>query len=237
MNVLLVVIVAFFGINALAGMKRGLIKTVFSMFSVIVALLATAFLSPVLTQWLQGNENVMEYFVEKADAVLPFDEVESMLNIEKKEAEQKRFLDSLPLPESIREQLAQNNSRDFYKTLGVDTFRAYLCNYIACMIISALSFVATFAAMLILLKVLCFSLDLISKLPVLNQVNHLLGMPAGLAYALLLVWVGGVILTALGSTEAGSSLMKQVNDSAFLSFLYNNNPLMGKVADLDKLFQ
>ena len=225
MNVLLVVIVAFFGINALAGMKRGLIKTVFSMFSVIVALLATAFLSPVLTQWLQGNENVMEYFVEKADAVLPFDEVESMLNIEKKEAEQKRFLDSLPLPESIREQLAQNNSRDFYKTLGVDTFRAYLCNYIA------------FAAMLILLKVLCFSLDLISKLPVLNQVNHLLGMAAGLAYALLLVWVGGVILTALGSTEAGSSLMKQVNDSAFLSFLYNNNPLMGKVADLDKLFQ
>ena len=237
MNVLLVVIVAFFGINALAGMKRGLIKTVFAMFSVIVALLATAFLSPVLTQWLQGNENVMEYFVEKADAVLPFDEVESMLNIEKKEAEQKRFLDSLPLPESIREQLAQNNSRDFYKTLGVDTFRAYLCNYIACMIISALSFVATFAAMLILLKVLCFSLDLISKLPVLNQVNHLLGMAAGLAYALLLVWVGGVILTALGSTEAGSSLMKQVNDSAFLSFLYNNNPLMGKVADLDKLFQ
>lgn len=237
MNVLLVVIVAFFGINALAGMKRGLIKTVFSMFSVIVALLATAFLSPVLTQWLQGNENVMEYFVEKADAVLPFDEVESMLNLEKKEAEQKRFLDSLPLPESIREQLAQNNSWDFYKTLGVDTFRAYLCNYIACMIISALSFVATFVAMLILLKVLCFSLDLISKLPVLNQVNHLLGMAAGLAYALLLVWVGGVILTALGSTEAGSSLMKQVNDSAFLSFLYNNNPLMGKVADLDKLFQ
>ena len=237
MNVLLVVIVAFFGINALAGMKRGLIKTVFSMFSVIVALLATAFLSPVLTQWLQGNENVMEYFVEKADAVLPFGEVESMLNLEKKEAEQKRFLDSLPLPESIREQLAQNNSRDFYKTLGVDTFRAYLCNYIACMIISALSFVATFVAMLILLKVLCFSLDLISKLPVLNQVNHLLGMAAGLAYALLLVWVGGVILTALGSTEAGSSLMKQVNDSAFLSFLYNNNPLMGKVADLDKLFQ
>ncbi len=237
MNVLLVVIVAFFGINALAGMKRGLIKTVFSMFSVIVALLVTAFLSPVLTQWLQGNENVMEYFVEKADAVLPFDEVESMLNLEKKEAEQKRFLDSLPLPESIREQLVQNNSRDFYKTLGVDTFRAYLCNYIACMIISALSFVATFVAMLILLKVLCFSLDLISKLPVLNQVNHLLGMAAGLAYALLLVWVGGVILTALGSTEAGSSLMKQVNDSAFLSFLYNNNPLMGKVADLDKLFQ
>ncbi len=237
MNVLLVVIVAFFGINALAGMKRGLIKTVFSMFSVIVALLATAFLSPVLTQWLQGNENVMEYFVEKADAVLPFDEVESMLNLEKKEAEQKRFLDSLPLPESIREQLVQNNSRDFYKTLEVDTFRAYLCNYIACMIISALSFVATFVAMLILLKVLCFSLDLISKLPVLNQVNHLLGMAAGLAYALLLVWVGGVILTALGSTEAGSSLMKQVNDSAFLSFLYNNNPLMGKVADLDKLFQ
>ncbi|MDE7327426.1 MAG: CvpA family protein [Lachnospiraceae bacterium] len=237
MNVLLVVIVVFFGINALVGMKRGLIKTVFAMFSVIVALLATAFLSPVITQKLQENEKVMHYFVEKADAVLPFDEVESMLNLEKKEAEQKKFLDSLPLPESIRKQLAQNNSRDFYKALGVDTFRAYLCNYVACMMISALSFVATFVAMIVLLKVLCFSLDLISKLPLLNQVNHLLGMVAGLAYALLLVWVGAVVLTALGSTQAGSNLMKQVNDSAFLSFLYNNNPLLGKVADLSKLFE
>lgn len=144
-------------------------------------------------------------------------------------------MESLPLPESIRKQLTENNSRDYYTALGVDTFRAYLCNYIACMIISALSFVLTFLAMLAILKVLCFSLDLISKLPVLNQVNHLLGMAAGVAYALLLVFVGGVVLTALSSTTIGSSLMEMVNDSAILSFLYNNNPLLGKVADLSSM--
>ena len=235
MNVLLMVILAFFIVHAFIGMKRGLIKTIFSMFSVIVALLATSFLSPIVTQKLQENEKVMAYFTEKADALLPFDEVQSMPNLEKKKSEQMQFLESLPLPESIREQLTQNNSKDYYTALGVDTFRAYLCNYIACMIISALSFVLTFLAMIALLKILCFSLDLISKLPVLNQVNHLLGMAAGMAYALLLVFVGGVILTAFASTGVGHSLMEMVNDSAILSFLYNNNPLLGKVADLSNI--
>lgn len=235
MNVLLMVILVFFIVHAFIGMKRGLIKTIFSMFSVIVALLATAFLSPIVTQKLQENEKVMAYFIEKADALLPFDEVQSMSNLEKKKSEQIQFLESLPLPESIREQLTQNNSKDYYTALGVDTFRAYLCNYIACMIISALSFVLTFLAMIALLKILCFSLDLISKLPVLNQVNHLLGMAAGMAYALLLIFVGGVILTAFASTGLGHSLMEMVNDSAILSFLYNNNPLLGKVADLSNI--
>ncbi|MDE7211799.1 MAG: CvpA family protein [Lachnospiraceae bacterium] len=235
MNILLVVIIAFFVVEAVVGMKRGFIKTIFSMFSVIVALVVTAFVSPVVTQKLQENENVMAYFVEKADALLPFEEVESMLNLENKKGEQEKFLESLPLPESIRKQLTESNNRDYYKALGVDTFRAYLCNYIACMIISALSFVATFAAMIVLLKVLCFSLDLISKLPLLNQVNHLLGMGMGILYALLLVWVGGVVLTALSTTAAGNSLMEMVNDSAVLSFLYNHNPLLGKVADLSKI--
>ena len=145
------------------------------------------------------------------------------------------MLDPLPLPDSRRRQLTQNHSRAHYTALGVDTFRAYLCNYIACMIISALSFMLTFLAMIALLKVLCFSLDLISKLPVLNQVNHLLGMAAGMAYALLLVFVGGVILTAVAATGVGHSLMEMVNDSAILSFLYNNNPLLGKVADLSNI--
>lgn len=235
MNILLVVIAAFFVVQAVVGMKRGFIKTVFSMFSVIVALIATALVSPVVTQKLQGNEKVMGYFTEKTAAVLPFDEVESMLNLENKQAEQQAFLDSLPLPESIRKQLAAGNTKNYYHVLGVDSFQAYLCNYIACMIISAVSFVATFFVMIVLLKVLCFSLDLISKLPLLNQVNHLLGMGVGILYALLLVWVGGVVLTAFGGTAAGSSLMEMVNDSQILSFLYNSNPLVGKVTNWDKL--
>lgn len=235
MNVLTIVIIAFLAVNAVIGMKRGLIKTVFSMFSVIVALILTAFVSPIVTQKLQENEKVMDYFSEKVDAVLPFDEVESMLNLEAKKTEQAEFLQSLPLPESIRKQLMEDNSADFYSALGVDNFRDYLCNYIACMIISAISFVLTFLVLILLLKVLCVSLDLISKLPVLNQVNHLLGMAAGIAYALLLIWVGGVVLTAVSGTAAGSSLLEMVNDSAFLSFLYNNNPLLGKVSDLSKV--
>ena len=239
MNVLFIVVVVFLAASALYGMKRGLIKTVFSIFSMIAALLLTALISPIVSKQLQSNEKVVTYFADKVSTVLPFDNNEEGQKpdeqAESPKSVQERFLESLPLPESIRKSLLDNNSTAYYNALGVSTFREYLCNYFACMIIGALSFVVTFLVVFILLKVLCFSLDLISKLPLLNQANHLLGFAAGAVNALLIIWVFCIVLTACGGTEAGRNLMKLVNESSFLSFLYNNNLLLGKVTDLTKL--
>ncbi|MDE7299453.1 MAG: CvpA family protein [Lachnospiraceae bacterium] len=246
MNVLSILVIVFLVGNALYGMKRGLIKTVFSIFSMITALLLTALISPIVTKQLQSNEKVITYFADKVSAVLPFESGDGRdvqgeagkkpeQQGEGTKSVQEKFLESLPLPESLRKSLLENNSSAYYDALGVSTFREYLCNYFACMVVSALSFVVTFLVVFVLLKILCFSLDLISKLPLLNQANHLLGLAAGAVNALLVIWVCCIVLTAFGGTEAGRNLMKLVNESGFLSFLYNNNLLLGKVTDLSKL--
>ncbi len=238
MNVLFIVVIVFLAVSSLYGMKRGLIKTVFSIFSMITALFLTALISPMVSKQLQSNEKVVTYFADRVSAVLPFeddDEEEPKQPEENPKSVQEKFLESLPLPESIRKSLLENNSTAYYNALGVSTFREYLCNYFSCMIIGALSFIVTFLIIFVLLKILCFSLDLISKLPILNQANHLLGFAAGAVNALLIIWVFCIVLTASGGTEAGRNLMKMVNENGFLSFLYNNNLLLGKVTDLTKL--
>lgn len=239
MNILLIVVIAVLVVSAFSGMKRGLIKTVFSMFSMLVALLLTAVFSPIITKQLQTNEKVVGYFSEKVAAVLPFEGGEEQLGEQGSKSagtkDQGEFLESLPLPESIRKSLLENNRQNFYQALGVKTFKEYLSNCLACMIISALSFVGTFLIVFVLLKMLCFSLDLISKLPLLNQANHLLGMAAGLLNALIVIWILCIVLTAFSSTEFGRKLMLMINESSFLSFIYNNNLLLGKVTDFTKL--
>ena len=225
MNILLIIVLAFLLLSAWIGMKRGLIKTIFSMFSMIITIILTVLVSPAVSKGLQENEKIMGYFVEKADALIPFEEIESKLELETKKAAQAEFLKKLHLPESVIESLTENNSIDYYKAFGIDTFEDYLCHSIASVVINALAFAITFLVILILLKVLCFSLNIVSKLPVLNQANHLLGFATGFLYAIMIVGVGCILLTAASSTEMGSRLMKMVTESSILSYIYNHNLL------------
>lgn len=49
----------------LNGRRKGLIKTVFSLFSVIVSLMLTAAIAPTVSAYLQNNETLMEYVEDK----------------------------------------------------------------------------------------------------------------------------------------------------------------------------
>ena len=73
MNVLFIVVIVFLAVSSLYGMKRGLIKTVFSIFSMITALFLTALISPMVSKQLQSNEKVVTYFADRVSAVLPFE--------------------------------------------------------------------------------------------------------------------------------------------------------------------
>lgn len=235
MNILLIIVAAFLVLNSWLSMKRGFVKTIFAMFSLIVALLLTALVSPVVSKGLQQNEKVVGYFADRVRGLLPFDEAASKTDLEGKKARQAEFLQKLPLPGEIVESLTENNSMDYYIALGVNTFEDYLCHYLANVIINALAFTATFIVIYILLKVLCISLDLVSKLPGLNQINHLLGLAAGFIYAMMIIWLGCILLTAFGGTGFGSNLMKMVSESSLLSFIYNHNLLLDEITDLTKI--
>ncbi len=233
MNVLLIVVLALVVIETVRGMKRGFIKTVFSVCSFIVTLIVTLLFSPMITKSLQNNEKVVGYFAEKIEAVLPLEEIWEQGAAEGAE-EQKSFLEQLPLPDSVVEALVENNVVDYYEALGVHSFGDYISNYIACTIISAVSFVGVFLIVWIVLKILCFSLDLISKLPLLNQINQLCGLAAGFVHGMLLVWLGCIVLTAISGTEFGSNLMKMVAESELLSYIYGHNMLQSVLPDLAK---
>ena len=73
--------------------------------------------------------------------------------------------------------------------------------------------------------ILCFTLDIISKLPVLHQINTLSGALVGALEGLVLVWIGFIIFTMLGSTAFGQEALGLITESELLSYLYNNNIL------------
>ena len=107
----------------------------------------------------------------------------------------------------------------------LEEIEAYICSLLTETILNAIGFFVTFLIVSIGVAILCFTLDIISKLPVLHQINTLSGAIAGALEGLVLVWIGFIIITMLGSTTFGQEALGLITESELLSYLYNNNIL------------
>ena len=66
-------------------------------------------------------------------------------------------------------------------------------------------------------------LNVVTELPVIHGVKHLLGMGLGMMEALLVVWILFLVITIISNTELGMVWMQMIWDSRVLRFLYDKN--------------
>lgn len=220
MNWILVAVLGIIVALGVIGLKKGLIKMVFSLVSTIVALLVAMLFSPVVSGMMKSNEAIVGFFDEKISAVVDFTPEEAQ---EETESKQESLIASLPLPETFKETLLENNTLDNYAAMQAQNFEEYVCRQITNVIINAIAFVVTLLLAVIALAILCNVLNLIAKLPLLKQINAAAGLAAGVAEGLLLVWILFVILTMFAGTEFGSEAMSMIAENPLLDFLYKNN--------------
>lgn len=230
MNWLLIVVLGILIINGLIGRKVGFVKIIFSLCSLIVTLILTVLISSTVNDMLVGNEEFYQSVVDKVETVISFEEEKTSTN------EEIGYIETLPMPKSIKDALIENNNTDKYKSLAVNSFKEYVSNYLAGVVINALAFVLTFLVILIALWVISIALNIISKLPILNQLNKTAGMVAGLVQGLLIVWVFFIIITIFSGSPAGHDALEMIETSEILTFIYNNNVLMQFVLGASTIF-
>ncbi len=229
MNWLAIVVLVILAGYALNGHRRGFIRTVFTLFSTIIALILTSWVSPVISKELQKNEKVMGFVTEKVEKVITFSEVGNKIT------DQVNFINKLPMPAIMKHTLIENNTKDVYTAMAVDNFKDYISNSVARIIINAVVFLVIVLFITIGLALLCETLDIISKLPLINGLNKTAGLLAGLLHGIVVVWIGCIFLTILSSTQWGESIFELINSSAFLSTVYNNNLLLKFIMNLGKI--
>lgn len=141
-------------------------------------------------------------------------------------ADKRKFIESLPIPQYLQEQMETFNNSEGYKKLGADDFASYIVNYFANLILNVAAYIVTLLIAWGLIRLVIGAVGIFSRLPVIRTVNHALGLGAGILQGLLIVWMLMMILSFFAATPAGQSLMVQVYDNSFLELLYNTNPLM-----------
>ncbi|MDF2473462.1 MAG: hypothetical protein K0R21_1244 [Anaerocolumna sp.] len=222
---LVVIVIVGYTMN---GRRRGFIKTVFTLFSTIIALAVTAWVSPVISKQVQNNEKIMTVVNDKVSGILDFNDIGS------KTADEVSFIDKLPLPKVMKNTLIENNTKDVYVAMAVDNFEDYVSNTISRIIINASVFIILYAIATVGLFVLSRTLDIISKLPIINGLNKTAGLLAGFIHGIVIIWIGCIVLTALSSTKLGESMFLLINESPVLSSIYNNNLLLTFITNLGK---
>lgn len=228
-NWLLIAVAAIIIGFVLNGRRMGFIKTVFTLFSTIIAIMLTVWLSPVISKEAQQNEKLMDYATTKISKVIEFKDTGD------KVTDQVSFINKLKLPKAMRESLVENNNKEVYKVMAVENFKEYVSESISRMIINAAVFIIVFLVISIALSVICIALNILSKLPVINGLNKTAGLLAGLLQGIVVVWIGFLILTAFAGTEAGQKIFEAINENTFLSLLYNNNMLLKFITNLGEM--
>lgn len=212
------------------GMKKGLIKAVYSIAIIIIGLLLTAILNPVVSHVLHNNNSIYQFVYQAVEENISFDGKIKTLN------QERDAINALPFPEIIKKKLKENNNAEVYQAMAVKSFKPYVYKYITNMILNGISYIGVYILITIILCILVGALDIISKLPVLKEINQLLGGVAGLLQALLIFWIFCTGLAIFSNTQSAQALYHMINESPILTVLYNGNFLLKMIIGLKASF-
>ncbi len=223
MDIVLIVVLLILSGFALHGYLRGLVRVLFSLAAVFIAIGFATALEPYTAQFLKTQtplyDTVKENCTEYLQSILE-DEVQHRVE----EHEEVPIL-GMELPEEIQ-QLFGGNATEQSSSLIEDTgIYDKAGDFVADQVVHRLAWVLAFTVILILLAVAVHFLDVLAKLPVLRNINRIGGLAVGLLEGLVVVWILLLVIVLCQGTEFGRELMSSVETNAFLKFLNDNNLL------------
>lgn len=229
MNYLLISVLVLCAGCMIYGYIRGFIKIVVSLVATIAVAVLVGMFVPKVTDLIIDYtplDDAIELQFTTAmfgDSVyLAEGDISESLSL----VEEISLIESADIPDFLKEATLDNNNDEIYEQLGVTTFAEYIGKYLSTWIIKVLAYIVTFLIVLCLVNVFIYSLDVIAGLPVLDGINRVVGIFLGLGMALIVTWVGFLGITIMYSSDFGKICFAWIEGNAFLSLLYNLNPII-----------
>jgi len=129
------------------------------------------------------------------------------------------------LPSALALENLVGSDSEIYRMLLLSGFEEQAEAYVQLFAARALSLSVTYIIARIFLRTFFLSLEMLVKVPGLSFVNRLMGAGFGLVQQLLLLWLFLLLVAIFSSTPWGVYLYEAVQESAWMSVLYENNLL------------
>lgn len=214
------VVIALIVAACFQGYQKGLIKELVSAFFMIFSILIVWGINPCVNTFIREYTPVYEQIRERCSETVTT-QLEGKTGINREE--QNQIVENLNIPDLLKQNLINNNTVETYRYLAVSSFTDYVADSLAVMVVNGLSFLLSYFISALGLRLICYVLGILSKLPVINGLNKLAGAVVGGGKCVIFIWIAFVILTLLCNTTIGQTGLELVKKDQFLNFLYDKN--------------
>lgn len=228
MNTICIVIGILFFICVLIGWAQGLLRVVVSLAGLVASLVIATYVAPHVSGYLeektQMDDRLAAYIAEEMEF--------SELGQEATRGIQVAVIQELPLPETLKNNILDNNNSEMYQALEVSGVYDYIAKSIAVVILNA----AVFLLFTFICRVFFFflgkTMGSLAKLPIVRSIDKIGGGLLGVMRGLILIWIFFMLLSITSTFSWSQEMIAQIQQSIPLKLLYDNNVLLDIVGDL-----
>ena len=207
--------------TAVRAYRKGFVRAAPNFLPMVAALAATRFLTPTVSELLRKTP----FFDALTNTVGNGLHLENAIGDAAMQT-QTDIIQSMHLPDFLKESLVENNNPVIYHLLDVESLQSYIAGFLANICINIISVLLVFIVVWLAVKFVLKALNLISKLPVLNFFNRVCGFLVGLLKGLCVTWLICFVLTFFQCNSAFDFFFDALNLTHVALPLYENNILM-----------
>lgn len=206
--IILIGVVAVLALSGFYGYKRGFVHIVLSMVAMVVTVILAGLLTVPVSAMIKSATPLYDNLEESVSDLV----TENGVTI--------TSVDKLGLPKQIEEKILEGAGE------AIGSFNEYIVTTVSDMLLKAITFFVLIIVIYIIVRIVILVFDFISKLPLINSINKTGGLVVGLVQGLIFIWIACLVVTAFGNKAWAQEVFAQIDANSFLTFIYNNNPII-----------
>ena len=210
-NLITLLIIIYLAYGLIKGFNSGLLKLILSLGSLVVTIIITKTFTPMVASIVKDVTNIESTLTERIyNAFITTNTFDSFnLNL-----------------------FNIQNTGELNETI-----KNTICSNYANIIINIISGVGLFIASIIILKFVIKVLDIVDYIPMVGQLNKLLGAAAGVVQSLIIIWIIMVIIRVFENMPQVQNVIRNIQKSPIAWTIYTNNVIYDFLANLFPVFK
>lgn len=204
-----IILIVFIGLSILGGYRKGLVKVAVKIFAFLIAVVVTFVLykpvSNLIIEKTELDEKIENIIIEKGSQ-----------EIQESNGEVKENGFITYMQHYVGDIVAETQNQ----------FVGNLADVVSVKAINLIAIIGIFIITRLALNLLTFILDIITKLPIINQFNKLGGTIYGSLRGLIVVYFVLAIAFLIVSVTGNKVILTLIDSSTITKFMYTNNILL-----------
>lgn len=259
MNWLFIVIMMFLALNIVSGYTKGFLRTIYYLVQWALVLAFVTWATPYVTDVLMKNTAIETAVQERCsewlhncverqqmqtrqgdDQAAQIDQAEegekaalALLEQAKSGGQSINSQEALSalgiqLPKEVSEKLL-NTDQLVGQLVDGDGLYETISQNLTDFVLKGIAYLIVLAVSGVIFRTIGQLLRVVDRIPVLNGINRMLGIAAGLIKGMVGVWVFLAVVAFFSSSEAGISLLKYIYEAPAVQWMYENNLVMNLI--------